>query len=236
MRDFRIRRSRTRLYQLLGILLLCISIVAIFAQTTIAWFKDDSTTSNGDAEVTVIGTLDLDVTTNFNFYNLTLAPDRIYTEDNNDQRIGTYLKTSDQHDIKGAYVRIKFQTARRNVGEIEFISNFDLLDLYFNGNITTSASYTAADKNKWFYNTADGYYYYIGAVENTEVCFNAGYKTSNTMTNVESRAEVKISYTVETIQRQYGAYLEEWKTAPAVFIGWAEADEEVRWGQQPSKS
>ena len=229
MRDFRVKRN-TRLYQLLGILLLCISLISIVSDITLSWFRDQSVTSNGDADITIIGTLDLDVTTNFNFYNLALAPDRIYTTDNQGQAIGTYLRTSSDHDIHGAYVRIKFETTRRNAGDSEFRDNKDLLDLYFNGNLTTNSSYTASERGKWYYHT-DGYYYYIGAIENTDVCFNVGYKTSNRMTNVERNAEVRIDYTVETIQRQYDAYVDVWTSAPAIFTGWAVKDKEARWDQ-----
>ena len=232
MRDFRIKR-RNKSYQIFGILLLCISIIALVSNITIAWFRDESVTSNGDS-VTIIGTLGIDVTTNFNFYNLALAPDKIYTTDKDNQRIGTYLQTSEDHDIEGAYVRIKFETDRRNIGTITYIDNTDLLNLYFDGNLTTNTTYSASEKNKWFYNSADGYYYYIGAIEDSEVCFNAGYKTSNYMTNVESNAEVRLVFTVEAIQRQYGAYLEIWTTAPNIFVEWAEEDEVERWGQQPS--
>jgi len=224
-------------YQIFGILLLCISLIILMINTTIAWFKDESTTSNGDLNVTIIGTLALDVTTDFNFYNLALAPDRIYLTDNLGADIGTYLKTASGHDIKGAYVRIKFETTRRNEGESTFIDNSDLLKLYFgdgdDNNLTTNTTYNEADdKTKWFYNEADDYYYYIGAVEETEIVFNKGYSTSNKMTNVEKNADVRINMTVEAIQRQYRAYEKVWNNPPSIFIGWAEADEEVEWGQK----
>ena len=46
-------------YQMIGIVLLCISLIILLVNTTIAWFKDESTTSNGDLNITVIGTLSL---------------------------------------------------------------------------------------------------------------------------------------------------------------------------------
>ena len=76
------------------------------------------------------------------------------------------------------------------------------------------------------------YYYYIGAVEDSLVQFNRGYKTSNLMNNTVKNAEVRLYLTVESVQRQYGAYKEVWTSAPTIFTEWAEKDEEVRWGQQ----
>lgn len=235
MRNFGIKSKQK--HQIIGIVLLFVSLIILLVNTTIAWFKDESISSNGDLKITLIGTLSLDVTANFNFYNLALAPDRVYLTDMLDQDIGTYIKTSDSHDIEGAYVRIKFETTRRNEGDSEFRDNSDLLKLYFGEgddyNITTQTSYDPSDdKPKWFYNEADGYYYYIGAVEDEPIVFNKGYITSNKMTNLEKNAEVRINMIVESIQRQYGAYESVWgNDLPSIFTEWAEADEEAEWGQ-----
>ena len=233
MRDF--STKKTKKLSFFAVLVLCFSFIVLLVNTTLAWFVDDSTTSNGDANITLIGTLSLDVTANFNFKNLVLAPDKAYMTDYLGYDIGTYVKTAYNHDIKGAYVRIKFSTTRKNVGASEFIDNSDLLSLYFgeedDNNITTSNSYDNTEEPKWYYNETDGYYYYIGAVGDTNVVFNRGYKTSNRMNNEVRNAEVKIFLTVESVQRQYGAYVEVWPTAPTIFVEWAEADEEARWGQ-----
>lgn len=221
------KKDRSKLYQLIGILLLCFCLVSLFTNTTIAWFKDESKTSNGEPNITIIGTLDLQVTTNFNFYNLSLAPDKIYTTDINNSDIATYLNTTSEHDIVGAYVRIKFETTRINVGETEEIDNKDLLNLYFENNYTESTVYTESEKNKWVYNSADDYYYYIGGIDKTNVMFNRGYKTSNFFTNVEKDARVYISFTVEAIQRQYDAYLDVWPTAPEIFKSFASIDGDI---------
>lgn len=234
MRDYN-NTTRKRI-NFLALLILCFSFVVLMINTTIAWFTDESTTSNGGMDITLVGTLSLDVTTNFNFKNLALAPDKIYETDYLGQDIGTYIKTSLNHDISGAYVRIKFQTVRRNVGESQFIDNSDLFDLYFgepdDTNLTTSTAFSDDELTNWYYNSSDDYYYYIGAVMDTNVTFNRGYKTTNRMTNVERDAEVRIFLTVESVQRQYGAYLEVWgNTVPTIFHEWAEVDEEARWGQ-----
>jgi len=228
MRDFRIKR-KTRYYQMFGILLLCIAFISIVSNVTLAWFRDESITSNGDANILLIGTLELDVQTNFNFYNLALAPDTIYTLDNNNREIGTYIKTANNHDVEGAYVRVKYTTTRTNIGGSSQ-SNIDLLQLYFDGNLTTSTSYSDADKGCWYLHT-DNYYYYIGAIESDSVCFNKGYKTSNTFTNVEADAPITVTYLVESIQRQYDAYTDLWKGAPTIFTDWAAKDKEERWGK-----
>ena len=117
--------------QILAIIIACLIFLAIISSITFAWLMDDSTTSNGDPDITLIGDLDLDVTTNFKFKNLALAPDTTYVVDQDGNDIATYIKTSDSHDIDGAYVRIKYETTRRNVGDTDYIDNLDLLQLYF---------------------------------------------------------------------------------------------------------
>lgn len=228
MKDNRSKVQRLYLY-----IVLCISFVVLLINSTVAYFMDQSTTSNDGVKLIIIGTLDLDVTTNFNFKNLALAPDTLYLTDYEGEDIGTYIKTSDDHDIYGAYVRVRFTTKRHNVGEPKDRVNLDLLDLYFTPDeVTTNTSYSEQnDKDKWFYNSADNYYYYIGAVEDEFVRFNTGYKTSNYMTNVEKDAPVEIEILVESIQRQYDAYADVWTTAPAIFNQWAVKDKEAKWGQ-----
>lgn len=197
------------IYQILGIVLLCVSLIALTYSFTTSWFRDSSTTSNGEPNVSIIGTIGLDVTTNFNFYNLALAPDTTYTLDKDNKDIGTYVKTSEDHNIDGAFVRIKFETNRSEV------------TLYFNGNTTSSSTYSSSDKNKWVYNSSDGYYYYLGSVKETNIQFNAGYSVDNTLNNEKANATVVFSFKVEAIQRQYGAYKAVWTTAPEIFNSFA---------------
>lgn len=203
--------------QILTIIIACLIFLAIISSITFAWLMDDSTTSNGDPDITLIGDLDLDVTTNFKFKNLALAPDTTYVVDQDGNDIATYIKTSDSHDIDGAYVRIKYETTRRNIGDTDYIDNLDLLQLYFVDNYTTSTTYNNASKNKWFYNSADNYYYYLGGVYHANVMFNRGYRTTNMMTNVVANANVTITITVDSIQRQYGAAEAIWDTSPQIF-------------------
>lgn len=215
-KNFKPKKDR-KMYQIFGILLLCFALISIFSYTTVAWLMDQSITSNGEPNITLVGTLDLDVTTNFKFKNLALAPDTTYTTDQSGEDIATYLKTSALHDIDGAYVRIKFSTTRKNVGESSYIDNSDLLMLYFVDNLTTNTTYSETNKDKWFYNSSDNYYYYLGGIYSTNIMFNRGYKTSNTMQNIQADADVRIEFIVEAIQRQYGASAEVWDTAPQVF-------------------
>ena len=72
------KRKLNKLYQIIGILLLCFSVIALSYNITTAWFMDESITSKGEPDIIVIGTIDIDVTTNFNFYNIALA--RIYAD------------------------------------------------------------------------------------------------------------------------------------------------------------
>lgn len=215
-KNFKPKKDR-KMYQIFGILLLCFALISIFSYTTVAWLMDQSITSNGEPNITLVGTLDLDVTTNFKFKNLALAPDTTYTTDQSGEDIATYIKTSALHDIDGAYVRIKFSTTRKNVGESSYIDNSDLLMLYFVDNLTTNTTYSETNKDKWFYNSSDNYYYYLGGIYSTNIMFNRGYKTSNTMQNIHADADVRIEFIVEAIQRQYGASAEVWDTSPQVF-------------------
>lgn len=211
------KNDKRKVYQIFGILLLCFALVSIFSYSTVSWLMDQSTTSNGEPNIVLVGTLDLDVTTNFKFKNLALAPDTTYTTDQSGEDIATYIKTSTLHDIDGAYVRIRFTTTRKNVGDSSYIDNSDLLSLYFVGNLTTATTYSDSTKNKWFYNSSDNYYYYIGGIYSSNIMFNRGYKTSNTMQNIYADADVRLEFIVESIQRQYGASAEVWNTAPQIF-------------------
>lgn len=211
MRQFN-KRSNYKLYQIIGILLLCIGFIALSYNVSLAWFRDRTITSNGEPNIQIVGTIGLDVTSKFSFYNLTLAPDTIYkTDANND--LGTYLKTSEDHDIDGAFVRIKFYTNRPEV------------TLYFENNLTTSSATStyseAIDKDEWIYNPSDDYYYYLGIVRETEIQFNAGYKVDNTLNNLVAGKSVMLGFIVEGLQRQYGAYRAEWSTAPELFNSFA---------------
>jgi len=205
-------KNNRRIYQILGVCLLCISLICLAYEATSAWFLDKSTTSNGDLKITVIGTLELDVQTNFNFYNLTLQPDYTYLVDKDNEAIGTYIKTNDdEHDINGAFVRIKYTTRRKLAGSTEWVDNSDLLSLYFD----------PENEEKWVYNNDDGYYYYLGSVFDEFIEFNKGYKTSYKIGNEYKNAQVEIGIQVESIQRQYGAYHEVWPSAPEAFENFA---------------
>jgi hypothetical protein len=158
--------------------------------------------------------VDLNVKTNFNYYNLVLAPDTIYTENIEDGKTVSYatkLSTSVKNDVGNIYVRAKFTTNRSE------------LSLYFN-NLTTDTVYTSSANGKWVYNESDEYYYYIGSVGTTEITFNAGYYVDNTLDNSDAGDEVEIDFVFESIQRPYGAYHAVWATAPAIFDTFASAD------------
>ena len=209
--DSKNSKNKNRLYQFFGIALLCFAIIMLTYNTTYSWFRDKSVTSNSP-EVTIIGTIALDVTTNFKLDNLVFAPDTVYTTvASSGESLATRIKTSDKHDIDGAFVRVKFT------------SNRSELTLHFGSNVTTSSDYTnsATDENKWYYNSIDGFYYYIGTVSSTNITFNSGYAIDNTLYNAKESAPVELSFYVEGLQKQYGAYLEEWPTAPTIFKTYA---------------
>lgn len=224
MKKFNIVKHR-KTYQIIGIMILCIVLILISYNFTLSWFMDESVTSNNPT-ISVVGTIDMKVTTNFDFYNLVLAPDTTYTTDQGGQDIGTYIRTNDStaggnHDVRGVYVRIKSTITKESVASSE-------LSLYFADGVLTStlptASYASSDSGKWVYNPADDYYYYLGAISTTNIQFNAGYKTNNTFTNSIANDNVNIHFVIEAIQRPYGAYKAVWTTAPNVFNTFAYGD------------
>lgn len=222
------KNNKYKIYYLLSIILVAVLLIIMVSSYTLSWFMDESTTSTGEPNIIKVGELDMTVTTNFKFKNLVLAPDTIYITDQDNQDIATYIKTSDIHNIDGAYVRIKFETTRKNVGESDFVDNLDLFNIYFtNDNYTTSTDYSlATTKNRWFYNATDNYYYYLGGVYDQNIMFNAGYKTTNRMINAYASADVTIDFTIDCIQRQYGASEAVWTTAPQVFFDMVEVESE----------
>lgn len=215
-------RSSSKLYQIVGIILLCVSVFALSFSITSAWFLDKSVTSNGEPNILIVGTVDLEVTTFFNFYNLVLAPDTLYLSDvinGENKSYKTTVKTSAENDTRTIYVRAKFTTNRSE------------LSLHFD-NLTTSATYTPRDGNglnddeKWYLHT-DGYYYYIGEVGTTEVTFNKGYYVNNQLHNGVAKEPVELEFVFESIQRPYGAYKEVWENAPTIFKQFALANSGV---------
>lgn len=212
-RDFK-KHSTLHICQLIGIFLLCVIIILLSFDYTVSWFKDNSVSSTGAPEIAVVGTIDIDVTTNFNFYNIVLAPDTTYYEDQDGNDIHTFVKTTyDKNNIHAVYVRIKFTTNR---SELKLV--FDSTKL------TTATTWSSSLVNKWVYNSADNYYYYLGGVNDDGTEFNAGYRTDNTFTNNKANLAVQIKFEVEAIQRPYGAYSALWTTAPKIFNDFALAD------------
>ena len=203
-----VNKTKKGLYQLLGIVLLCFVIIILSYNFTYAWFRDSSETSS-DPEVTIIGKIDLDVKTNFKISNLALAPDTSYTQDSSGNSLATTIKTTDEHNIDGAFVRVKF------------VCNRSEISLIFNNNITTSADYTDGDEEKWYYNSSDGFYYYIGILDSDEITFNNGYFVDNTLYNAKAGADVEMNFYIEGLQKGYGAYKAEWSTAPTIFNSYA---------------
>lgn len=217
MNNFKFENKR-KIYIIASLVLITIALLSLISSFTFSWLMDESTSTNGEPNVSFVGDLELNVTTNFKFKNLAFAPDTVYTTDQDLQDIATYIKTNDSHDIDGAYVRIRFETTRKNSGATTTVDNLDLLNLYFDGNLTNDTSYSTSSKKKWFYNIDDDYYYYLWGVYDVNVMFNKGYKTSNTMTNEVAGADVTITFTIDAIQRQYDASDTVWTTAPQIFV------------------
>lgn len=200
------------------IVLLCVAIIGTFTQVTLSWLMDTSTTSSNNNYM-LVGTVDLDVETNFNFRYMALAPDTEYLVDTSGNSMETTIKTSAKHTADGAYVRIKFECDR------------DELTLLFADNKitnTTATTYSASFSNRWIYNTGDQYYYYLGYVAGTAVQFNMGYYVDNTLVNSKSGEDCNVHFTIEAIQRQYGASNATWTTSPAIFKSFVTTDEGIK--------
>jgi len=156
----------------------------------------------------------LSVETHFNFYNLVLAPDTLYTENIEDGKAVSYatrIRTSNDNDTGTIYVRAKFTTNRPE------------LTLHFN-KFTDATTYNDDLEGYWCYNSSDQYYYYLGEVGSTDIIFNSGYYVDNTLNNSKANADVEINFVFESIQRPYGAYHAVWKSAPGIFDSFASSN------------
>ena len=58
------------LFKVIAIFVLGFLLILLSYSVTSAWFMDESVTSNGEPNINIVGTVELEVTTNFNFYNL----------------------------------------------------------------------------------------------------------------------------------------------------------------------
>lgn len=226
MKNLGTNKNKFKLYQIIGMLLLCLSLIMGTFSLTTAWFRDESVTSNAP-NIAIVGTIGLDITTNFNFKNLVLAPDTTYTVDRDNNDIGTYVKKSADNNIDGAFCRVKYDYYRERQPEEELNFEPDELTLYFGNNkITESTSYTGDDLGKWYYvgpgEAGDpGYYYYIGIIRESSIQFNAGYTVNNKLYNVIAGVPVDITFTFEAIQWQYGAYHDWDSESPQIFKEYA---------------
>ncbi len=208
------------------IIILLVAFVYCVAGVTLSWFEDKSSTSSPDSSVMVVGTIDLDVTYNFGFRNLALAPDTAYIEDRAGNKFETYLKTSEKHNIDGAYVRIKCEIDGGKDGNGNVIERPEVSLHFASGRLVSSppSTYSSTYQNKWVLGS-DGYYYYIGYLDDNGTQFNDGYYVDNTLNNSVKGSPVSIRITIEAIQRQYGASSAEWTSSPEIFKSFVSSDE-----------
>lgn len=211
------------------IIILIMAFAYCFVGVSLSWFEDKSTTSSPDTTVMVIGKIALDVTYNFGFRNLALAPDTTYIEDIEGNKFETYLKTSASHNIDGAYVRILCEIDGGKDASGNTISRPEVTLHFASGKLISSApsTYSSTYQNKWFLGD-DGYYYYIGCLDDVGTQFNDGYYVDNTLTNLVKGSPVSIRITIEAIQRQYGASSAEWTSSPDLFKSFVTYDENLK--------
>lgn len=232
MKNFNVRRH-SKIYQIIGLIIVSILLILLSYNFTMSWFMDQSKTSNSPT-IAVVGEIKMKITTNFDFYNLVLAPDTVYTTDQDDNDIGTYIRTNDStigggHDIKGVYVRIQ-STITRNDSTLGVITCPEFSLHFASGKVTSSSptsSYSSSDGNMWVYNDSDDYWYYLGEIGTSNVQFNDGYETNNSIINAIAEDDVNIRFQIEAIQKPYGAYQAIWTTAPKIFTTFASSDSVV---------
>ena len=197
-----------KVFRLALIVFLALSLMILSYSVTTAYFTDESTTSSGEPNIIVVGTISLDVDTQFNFENLALAPDTLYTGSD----VQTTIATGTTNNIDTVYVRVKFE------------NNCERLDIVIN-NLAPDGSVdydsTQHGDYRWVLGD-DGYYYYLGEVGSTPVVFNDGYKTDNAFHNGIAGDSVELTIIAEAIQRPYGAYVSLWgEDAPQLFRSFA---------------
>jgi hypothetical protein len=189
--------------------LFALGLTVLSYRVTTAYFMDESTTSTGEPNIVIVGTINLEVNTNFNFENLALAPDTLYTGSD----VQTTIATGTTNDIKTVYVRVKFENTSERLSIV-------INKLATNGNVDYNS---AQHENHWILGD-DGYYYYLGEIGSTPTIFNEGYKTDNSFHNGIAGEPVELTITVEGIQRPYGAYDSLWQTAPQLFKSFAQTN------------
>ena len=219
-------KDNVKNYKLIFIAVAIISSVLLILEISFAWFMSNSMTDNSDTGVKIIGTIDLDVTYDFSFYNDALSPDSYILGNKSGNNISTLIKTTGDNNIDEVFVKVKF------------ITNISQLSLHFDGNLLSNSvtSYTEECNEKWiqsdYIETTDGEntiytyeYYYIGLVGNTNVTFNRGYYVNNHIDNSYAKDGVYIKMEVYGLQSLYGAYLEDedWESAPGVFEEYAQS-------------
>lgn len=198
-----------KVFRLALIVLFALGLMVLSYTVTTAYFMDESITSTGEPNIVIVGTISLDVDTNFNFENLALAPDTLYTGSD----VQTTIATGTTNNIDTVYVRVKFENTCER---LEIVIN----KLAANGNVDYNS---AQHENHWVLGE-DGYYYYLGEIGSSPTIFNDGYKTDNSFHNGIAGDPVELTITVEGIQRPYGAYDSLWQTAPQLFKSFAKAN------------
>ena len=218
--------KRKDIYKLIFVIVAVLSMMVIALEISFAWFMSNSMTDNSGTGVKVIGTIGLDVTYDFSFYNDALSPDTYVLTDKQGDDIATYIKTSSANNIDGVFVKVKFMT---NIAQLSLY--FDEDDI-ISDEVVTYASSTCDDR--WILSMTETQgsgtsaiyiyeYYYVGKIGSTNVTFNTGYYVNNHINNSHAKNGVYIKMEVYGLQSQYGAYLEDedWQTAPTIFKTYA---------------
>lgn len=197
-------RLGSRFNKIVSLLIIIVLCFLIFYFVTYSWFGE----SEVGPKVTVIGEVKLDVTTNLEFPDNVLEPNKIY--DNMATTIGCVNNTDE------AYIKVKFET------DYKINNNYVIKPVLY-----ISEEFEAEGKQNWIYSEIDDCYYYVGYIKpDLKAIFNTGYVVTNDINNVDKSKPVNIKLTVYAIQRHFKAYEtepnwagapEEWKTEIAEF-------------------
>lgn len=168
-------------------------ILILIISMTYAWYSGKDYREN----VAIFGNLDLEVTTDLNFENVILEPNKTYNKT-------TTIKSKE--NSTDAYIKVVFECDAK-------VGNTD-------ENIVEPILYVDQDKQSngeqtWIKNGNS--YFYVGYInQNISAIFNTGFIVSNNLSNEDCNKPVNLKITVYAIQRAYGAYKEhsDWVDAP----------------------
>ncbi len=198
------QQPEDRFTKSVSILTIIVLVYLILYVVTFAWFGESKLATS---PTIVVGSIELDVTHNYDFGQNKLEPYKIYEDTE------TTIKTVDVID---AYIKVKLETDKT---------------------VTTPDSSTEflvkpnfSEPNDWKIGS-DGWYYYIGFINNTQQA-NFNLQATRYLTVNDIGLPFEISLTIHAIQKDYldvsdfdntESELYEWRNAPQEFLDYIDS-------------